>query len=116
MTLAIRTFLATLLLAAVAACAVLGTAPPQTFNEKAAAAQIAVTAARGTALQLLEAGKISAADAKNVQAAADAGNAAIDMARLLDNTDPAAAGAKLTSAVAIVNAVQAYLATKGAPK
>ena len=86
------------------------------FNEKAAAAQISVTATRSTALQLLNAGKITAADAKNVQAAADAGNAAIDLARHLEATDKTGAGAKLASAVAIITGVQAYLATKGASK
>lgn len=98
------------------ACSALGVDPPKTFNEKAAAAQISVTAARSSALQLLEAGKITAADARNVQAVADAGNAAIDLARQLEKSDPNAAGAKLTYAVAIVSAVQTYLATKGGGK
>jgi predicted kinase len=107
---------AVLLIAAITACSALGVDSPQTFNEKAAAAQISVTATRSTALQLLNAGKITAADAKNVQAAADAGNAAIDLARQLEATDKTGAGAKLASAVAIITGVQAYLATKGASK
>ena len=65
---------------------------------------------------LCDAGKITAADAKNVQAAADAGNAAIDLARQLEATDKTGASAKLASAVAIITGVQAYLATKGASK
>lgn len=104
------------LLLILSACAALGVDPPQTFNEKAAAAQISVTAARSSALQLLEAGKITAADARNVQAVADAGNAAIDLARQLEKSDPTAAGAKLAYAVSIVSAVQTYLATKGGGK
>lgn len=104
-----KRFLAILLLAAITACGALGADSPQTFNEKAAAAQITVTATRSTALQLLQAGKITPADAKNAQAAAAAGNTAIDIARQYAATDPAGASAKLTSAVAIVTAVQAYL-------
>lgn len=114
MTRLFRHFIAALLIAAIGACAAIGADAPQSLHEKAAAAQITVTAARSTALRLLEAGKISAADAKNVQAAADAGNTAIDMALALGKSDPAAASAKLASAVAIVQAVQTYLATKGA--
>ena len=112
-----KRFLAILLLAAITACSALGTDSPKTFNEQAAAAQITVTSTRSMALQLLEAGKITAADAKNAQAAADAGNVAIDIARQYAATDPTGASAKLTSAVAIVTAVQAYLtAKKGSAK
>lgn len=104
------------LLMILAACAALGVDTPKTFNERVAAAQISVTAARSSALQLLEAGKITAADARNVQAAADAGNMAIDLAIQLEKSDPNAAGAKLAYAVSIVTAVQTYLATKGGGK
>lgn len=110
----LKLFLAAIAVAVLTACAAIGAPPPQTFNERVAAAQISVTALRSTALQLLEAGKITAADARNVQAAANAGNAAIDLAVQIDKTDPATAGAKLTSAMAVIAAVQTYLATKGA--
>ena len=106
-------FLATLALALLTACAALGVDAPQTFNQRAAAAQIAVTSVRGSALSLLNAGKLSVADAKNVQVTADAGNAAIDLALQTGASDPAGANSKLASAIAILTGVQAYLATKG---
>jgi hypothetical protein len=117
-------FIVTCMLAILAACTTLGVdapqtfnqraAAPQTFNQRAAAAQITVTAVRSQALTLLMADKISAADAKNVQASADAGNAAIDLALLTAAADPTGAGSKLTSAITILTGVQAYLASKGA--
>ncbi len=100
-------------MALLTACTALGVATPQTFNQRAAAAQITVTAVRSTALSLLTADKITAADGKNVQASADAGNAAIDLAMLTSTVDPAGASSKLSSAIAILGGVQAYLATKG---
>lgn len=106
--------LAAVALTVLAACATVGVDAPQTFNQKAAAAQITVTAVRSSALSLLNAGKISVADAKNVQASADAGNAAIDLALLTSASDPTAAGGKLASAIAILTGVQGYLALKGA--
>jgi hypothetical protein len=97
-----------------AACATFGVDPPQTFNQRVAAAQITVTAVRSSALSLLNAEKISVADAKNVQASADAGNAAIDLALTSSATDPTGANNKLAAAIAILTGVQTYLATKGA--
>ena len=107
-------FLMTLALTVLMGCAALGVDPPQTFNQRAAAAQISVTAVRSSALSLLDAGKISVGDAKNAQASADAGNAAIDLALQFSASDPAGASTKLTSAIAILTGVQTYLATKGA--
>lgn len=46
----------------IAACSAIGVGQAQIFNSRAADAQIAVTAVRATALQLLLAGKISADD------------------------------------------------------
>lgn len=111
---AAQAFALTLLLSILAACAALGVPAPETFSEKVAAAQVTVTSTRVAATQLLNAGKISVQDAKNVQAAADAGNAGIDLAIQLSKTDPSAASAKLTSAMAVVTAVQVYLTAQGA--
>lgn len=123
----------TVLCALFTACASLGVPPPTTFNGRVAAAQISVTAVRSTALQLLNQGAIGAADAKNARAAADTGNAAIDLAQSMyvqacpappaaaasapDATAPpcvsSAADAKLQSAIAILTAMQSYLNAKG---
>jgi len=106
-------FLVALLIATLTACTALGVDTPQTFNQRAAAAQITVTAVRSQALTLLNAGKISAKDAANVQATADAGNAAIDLALATKSADPTAATDKLTAAIAVLTATQAYLTAKG---
>lgn len=109
----LKFFLLGLALCALSACASLGVDAPQTLNHRVAAAQISVTAVRSTALTLLNAGKITAADAKNVQASADAGNAAIDLVMQTVSTDPGGASKKLDSAIAILTGVQLYLASKG---
>lgn len=119
---------ALVLAALVAACTTLGVAPPKTFIESAAAAQITVTAVRQTALDLLNAGTINAKQAKTARAAADAGNQAIDLAMdvyvaacpsaglpvAASAPAPApcsvpAASTKLDAAVAILTAAQSIL-------
>lgn len=95
-----------------AACAQLGLPTADTFNEKLAVAYGSVTQVRSSALQLLEAKKISADDAANVNTTADTARAALDIARKTSLTDITAANSKLTAATAILNAVSVYLATK----
>lgn len=62
------------------ACAALGISTPKAFTDRVPAAQITVTGVRSAALGLLNAGAITARDARNAQATADAGNEAIDLA------------------------------------
>lgn len=95
-----------------AACAQVGLPTPQTTNERIAAAQASVTQARATTTQLLEAKKITSADAANVLKQTDAAREGIDVARTISATDPGAATSKLQAAVAILSALQAYLASK----
>jgi hypothetical protein len=76
-------FAIALLTACLVACSTLGVAPPKTFLDRAAVAQLSVTALRGSALQLLEGGQIGTKDARSARSAADAGNQAIDVALVL---------------------------------
>lgn len=94
-------------------CAFLGVPTAQTFNERAALALSSVTTARQGALTLLQAKRITPADADNIQRQADTARAAIDVARSLHATDPAAGNAKLTQAQTVLTALDAYLKTKG---
>lgn len=100
------------LLALLAACGSMGVPKPETFNEGVLAAYSTVTSARMTAGTLLVAGKISRADAVNVQKQADNAREAIDIARVLYDVDPAAAQNKLTSTLTILQILNDYLASK----
>jgi hypothetical protein len=108
-------WLGTLLLAAVfalAGCAQLGVPTPQTTNERIAAAQASVTQVRQSATQLLEAKRISSADAANVLKQTDAAREGVDVARAIAATDPAGASSKLQAATAVLTALQSYLASR----
>ena len=106
-----------LLLAAVVGCAQLGVPAPQTFNQNLAVAASVNTEVRQTATTLLQAGKLSVADAENIQKQANTAREGLDVARSLSGTDLGGATNKLTAATAILQALQAYLVTKqGASK
>jgi hypothetical protein len=94
-------------------CTQMGMVTPQTFNQKVAAAITSVTSVRQTATVLLNAGKISVDDARNVQAQADSAMSAVAIARQIADKDPAAGQTKLTAALTILQALDTYLATKG---
>lgn len=106
-------YLALVALLLIAACAQLGLPAPETMREKVAAAQGASTQLRATATQLLNAKKISSADATNVLKTTDAAAEGIALAMQLSASDPAAADTRLKATVAILTALQTYLATKG---
>jgi phage terminase large subunit-like protein len=95
------------------ACATLGVSSPQTFNEKLAAGYSTVTASRDTTATLLTSGKLTAADAQNVQQQLDNARTGLDLARQVHATDPAAGDAKIDAVVTALTALQAYLSTKG---
>jgi hypothetical protein len=101
-----------LILTLITACAALGVAKPETFNEKEAAAISTVTAVRDTAIGLLTADKITAADARNIQQQADNAREGITVASAIHATDPAQAENRLAAVVTGLNALNAYLATR----
>jgi hypothetical protein len=87
---------------------------PQTTAERVAVTITSVTAARQTASALLTAGKISAADADNLQKQADNVRDATIVVRQLLTVDPAAADAKMQQTRTLLLALQTYLAAKEA--
>jgi hypothetical protein len=109
-------FLAACALALLTACAAIGVEPPKTFNERLAVAVSTVTAARDATTTLLVAGKISAADARNLQAQADVAREGLDVARALAGTDPGGAMTRLEMTQAALRALNAYLLTKQGAK
>lgn len=93
-------------------CAGLGLPAPQTAAEKIAAAQASVTQVRVTATELLRTRKLSSVDGENVLRSTDAAAEGIAVARTISVQDPAAGQARLTAAVTILTALQAYLADR----
>lgn len=112
-----RLLICTVLAGALLACAGLGVPPADTYDKKVAAAYALVATVADGTTALVTAGKISKADAVNVKATADTAIAGIDAAKGMFETNPAAAQTKLTSTIAILTALQVYLAAhQGAPK
>lgn len=105
--------LATIAITVLAGCSLLGVPVPQTMNERVSAAYISVTTVRQETLSLLQAGKITAADAKNIETQADNARSGIDIAKQLDLTNPAQASDRLTAALSVLQALETYLTQKG---
>jgi hypothetical protein len=110
----LSTFLVACALALLTACAALGVESPQTFNEKLAVAVATNAEVRNTATTLLLTGKITAADAANIQAQADVAREGLNVARSLSATDFTSAGSRLEVTSAALRAIQTYLLSKGA--
>lgn len=109
---------------ALSACTTLGVSTPDTFNKRIATAYTLVQTVGDSATAAVQAGKLSPSDAGNVVTTGKAALAGLDVVRALhDSACPAtapatcaapAADAKLTSTLAVLAALQAYLATQGA--
>lgn len=106
----LRSVAALWLLVVVAGCASIPT--PETFNQKLAVAITTVTAVRITTTTLLQARKISADDALNVQDGANSARAGIEVARTLSKVNLTAADGKLTAVVTTLQALQSYLTSR----
>lgn len=105
-----------------AACAQLGLQTPQTFDQKLAAGYVTVQTVAETATAAYTAGKLKEADRTNVVTTTRAAITGLDLAKTTrDALCPPAAGptctapaadAKLAATMAILTALQAYLATQ----
>lgn len=112
----IRSVLAALALAFLAACGSLGLATPETPAQRIAATVVSVTAVRQSAQTMLVAKKITPDDAENIQRQADNVIAGAQVARSMLGVDPAAADAKLQQTRQVLLALQAYLAAREGAK
>lgn len=101
------------LMIAVTACTTLGISQPTTFNQKAVAAHATVEGVAKTAASLRATGKLSDADRDNVVASLRSAEMGIDIATMAAKTDPVAGATKLDASIAVLTALQTYLATKG---
>jgi len=102
------------LMIGVTGCAQLGVQAPQTFNQKAVAAHGTVEGIAKTALTLHQAGKLSESDRVNIVATLRSTEQGIDLATVVSKTDPVGGLTKLDASIAVLAALQTYLATKGA--
>lgn len=103
------------LMIGIAGCAQLGVQAPKTFNEKALAAYGTVEGIGKQAFTLRQAGKLSDADRDNVVDTLRSSLQGIELAGIISKTDPASGLTKLETSIAVMSALQAYLAKKGAP-
>jgi hypothetical protein len=106
-----RTRFATLacVLFALSACAQLGLAPAQSFDQKLAYAEQVDTAVLTASTASLRAQQITSDDHQKVIAMADQAKGLIDSAKLLSTTDPTGANAKLVLATSVLTQLQTYL-------
>lgn len=100
------------LLLLLSACAQLGLQSPKSFNDKLATGYVTITAARDSTATLLTSGKITAADAQQIQTQCDNARSGLDIARSVHATSPEAGDEKLTAILAGLNALSQYLATR----
>lgn len=98
---------------ALSACSTLGIPKAETFNQRLAVGYASVTTVRSTAASLIDAGKLTAADGRNVQSGADSVRQGLDVARELHTTVPAAGEDKLAQALAALTVLEKYVAKKG---
>lgn len=111
---------------ALSACAQLGLSAPDTFNKRIAAGYATVQVVAESAKTAYAAGKLSEKDRTNVVATTRAGVEGLDLAQTMHSAvcpptaaptcAAPAADAKLTATLAILTALQAYLATHSGAK
>lgn len=102
-----------LLMIAAVACAQLGLPTPQTPEQKILAGYATADSVNRSATTLLNAKKISSADAQHVLESTRGARQGLDIARQLAKVDPKAADSKLQAQMLILKALQDYLAAKG---
>jgi len=98
------------------ACAQLGIGQADTFAKKQLGAYTTVKTIAQSTLALEKSGVLSKDEAANIKNQNRAALTAIDMAGQIAETNIKDANTRLTSAITILTALQAFLATKGAPQ
>jgi hypothetical protein len=100
-----------LVLLALVACTSLEA--PKSFNERLAYGYASVAASRNTAASMLERGRISKVEGKQVQALADQARASLDIAKgLAGKGDTQGAEGQLQLALTVLTQLEAYLKGK----
>lgn len=94
-----------------AACAQLGLQPVDTFNKKMVAAYATIQTVADTASSAYQADKLSDQDRANVVTTLRTATASLKAAGSMHDADPAGADTKLAATLAILTALQTYLAS-----
>lgn len=98
---------------ALTGCATIGIHAPEDFNERMVAGYATVQAIADSAALLLDAGEITAADARNIHTQATTAKEGLDIARQIhDGGDITTAEGRLTAIITGLTAIQAYLRSK----
>lgn len=105
---------ALLIITMLAACAQLGMQTPATFNQRVAAGYTTVQTVAESATVALQAGKLSRADAANIVTTSRTALDGLAVAQTLHAGNAAAGEDRLAVTLAILQSLQAYLATHGA--
>lgn len=96
------------------ACAQVGLAPAQSFDERLAYGYSTVTSVRTSAAAALNTGAISVTDAEHALTVTDQARAGLDAAKVSNGVgDTSTATGKLAAATSVLVEVQQYLAAKG---
>jgi len=93
-------------------CTALGLQAPQTFNERLDAGYQTIATVVSTADALYKAGKITARDARNIETQTDNVREGLDLAREYKAAGNNQADSKLRAAMAVLDALEAYVGTK----
>lgn len=96
----------------IAACTAIGSVQPQDFADKLTSGYATTSALRDTAVNLLNAQKISSAEFQEVNAQLGTVRAALDVTRVQAVQDPTAASTKLDTIRAGLGALNSYLLTR----
>lgn len=105
-----RSFL--LLVALLIGCTQLGLPTAQSFEEKLIAGYATVESLNKTATSLLNAKKITSADAQHILDQTRNAKAGLDVARAIHAIDPTGADSKITALRTALVALQSYLTSK----
>ena len=110
-----RKFFLSLLLPCLMACSSSGglVTAPTTPEQKVATAYVTLDQLTIAATQAVKAKKLSSADGQHVLDSVKLSQQGVDIARDLAKVDPKAADAKITAELAIIKALEDYLASKG---
>lgn len=110
-----KRFFLSLLLPCLVACSSTGSlvTAPQTPQQKVAVAYVTLDQLTVAATQAIRAQKLSSADGQHVADSVKVSRQGVDIARDLVKIDPKAADAKITAQLAIIKALEDYLASKG---
>lgn len=95
------------------ACQSLGLAPARSLDDRLAYAYGVHTAVVEVISSAAQTGQLKPQEARQAANLAENSRQLLDAAKAIEQTDPGAAGAKLTLATAVLDQVQTYLKSRG---